>query len=119
MISRPGFLQERARLEPRELLADRHDVAGLGALLPLGRLELDPCTFGEGLEAFGIDRAEMNEDVLAALVRGDEAIPLRVVELLHDSGCHMKNTSLRGSSERTGGADARPVLALVLMHHER
>src|SRR5947209_16082309 len=93
-------------------LADGDNVASLGALLALGRLELDARTLGEGLEALGVDRAEMDENILAALVRGDEAVPLRVVEPLHGSCCHMENTSLRGSSERTGGAsDARPGLA--------
>jgi hypothetical protein len=54
----------------------------------------------------------VNEDVLAALIRGDEAVPLRVVEPLHGSCCHMQNTSLRGSSERTGGAWTRDRVSL-------
>jgi hypothetical protein len=33
----------------------------------------------------------MDEHVLAALVRGDESVPLRVVEPLHGSCCHMKH----------------------------
>jgi hypothetical protein len=54
----------------------------------------------------------VNEDVFAALIRGDEAVPLRVVEPLHGSCCHMQNTSLRGSSERTGGAWTRDRVSL-------
>src|SRR3954452_15459209 len=51
-------------------LADGYDVLGLGAFLPLGGLELDLRPFGEGLVTLRADRAEMHEDVLAALIRG-------------------------------------------------
>src|SRR5215471_6565682 len=80
------------------------DVAGLGALLPLGRLELDARALGERLEALAVDRAEVYEDVLAAFVRGDEPVSLRVVEPLHDSGCHMKTPP---SAEALNGQEAR------------
>ena len=87
-------------------LRRRDDVASLGALLALGRLELDARTLGEGLEALARDRAEMDEDVLAALIRGDEAIPLRVVEPLNGSGCHICTPPLEALNV-LGGAEVR------------
>src|SRR5207248_9476915 len=117
-----GFARDGAPRRRRPVtnpLSDGYDVPSLGALLALGRLELDARALGERLEALGLDRAEVDEHVLAALVRGDEAIPLRVVEPFHGSCCHIKHLPPR-TSERTGGAnDARPVLALVLVPDER
>src|SRR5688500_9046229 len=69
--------------------ADGHDVRCLGALLALAHLELDLRALGEGAKAVTRDRAEVDEDILAAPVRGDEAIALRVVEPLHGSGRHL------------------------------
>src|ERR1700747_1988815 len=85
-------------------LADCDDVASLGALLPLGRLELDLRALGERLEALARDRAEVDEHVFAALVRGDEAVPLRVVEPLDGSGCHI---STPPSAEVLNGQEAQ------------
>jgi hypothetical protein len=48
----------------------------------------------------------MNEDVLAALIRGDEAIPLRIVEPLNGSGCHICTPPLV-TLNVLGGADLR------------
>src|SRR5438874_6232246 len=69
---------------------DERDALGLGALRALGRLELDPCALGERLVTLAYDRAVMDEEVLAAFVRGDEPVPLVGVEPLHGSGCHEK-----------------------------
>ncbi len=96
----------RRRRPATNPLGDGYDVASLGALLALGRLELDTRALGERLEALGLDRAEVDEHVLAALVRGDEAIPLRIVEPFNGSGCHIEHLPPR-SSERTGGAKTR------------
>src|SRR5215203_4699756 len=94
----------RRRLVPRRppwiVLAGRDDVLRLGALLPLGGLELDLRALGERLEAVARDRAVVDEQVLATLIGGDEPIALRVVEPLDGSGCHIQNTS--SSPSRTG-----------------
>src|SRR5581483_11936311 len=84
-------------------LRDELDVPSLGALVPLGLVELDLRALGERLEAVSRDRAEVDEHVLAAGVRGNEAVALRVVEPLDGSGCH-GNTSLHGALERAGEA---------------
>src|ERR671919_1426560 len=69
--------------------SDGLDVDGLGALLPLARLELDTCVLAQRLEAAARDVRVVDEKILAPLVRRDEAVALRVVEPLHGSGCHM------------------------------
>src|SRR5262249_33969331 len=74
--------------------SDGYDVRRLGALLTLARLVLDAGTLGQGLEALSGNAREVDEEILRALVRGDEAVPLAVVEPLHDSSCHVLNTSL-------------------------
>src|SRR5436309_10542362 len=63
------------------------DVRCLKTLWAAGHLELDPVTFGQGLEALGLDGAVVDEDVLAAFLR-DEPVTLRIVEPLHLSLCH-------------------------------
>jgi putative membrane protein len=70
------------------LSLDESDVLRLGALCALGAFELDLRTLGERLEAVAGDCAVVDEQVLTACVRGDEAIPLRIVEPLDGSGCH-------------------------------
>src|SRR5262245_35389865 len=91
----------------RSRLRDSDDVASLGALLTLGGFELDTSTFRQALEAVAGDVREVDEQVLRTLVRGDEAIPLAVVEPLHGSGCH-RNTSLHELTNKQEGARANP-----------
>src|SRR3990172_3346970 len=69
--------------------SDGPDVRRLGAFLTLAGLELDPRAFLQRLEALAEDVRVVDEEVLAALVGRDEPVPLRVVEPLHDSGCHV------------------------------
>src|ERR1700737_2733886 len=64
------------------------NVCGRQAFGALGDLELDLLPLGEAAEALGLDGGMVAEHVLAATVLGDEAKPLRVVEPLHDTGCH-------------------------------
>jgi hypothetical protein len=59
----------------------------LKTLRAAGHLELDPVTFGQGLEALGLDGAVVDEHVLAAFLR-DEPVTLCIVEPLHLSLCH-------------------------------
>jgi hypothetical protein len=70
-------------------LADLRYVCGLQSLGSLDDIELHLLTLGEGLEPLGLDRGEVNEDVLAPLLL-DEAKPLRIVEPLHTSLCHFE-----------------------------
>src|SRR5262249_51710141 len=64
------------------------DVRSLKALGPPGDLELDPVALDQALEALSLDGAEVHEHVLAVLL-GDEAVPLRVVEPLHVTLSHL------------------------------
>src|SRR5216683_7323282 len=69
----------RGSFRPRALRVLReHDALRLGALRPIGCVVLHLRAFGERLVALTRDGAVVDEDVLAAFVRGDEAIPLRV-----------------------------------------
>ncbi|CAM2156134.1 hypothetical protein PT2222_370008 [Paraburkholderia tropica] len=47
--------------------------------------------FSERLEAVGLDLGEVSEQVVATLVRGDEAKALAVVEPLNGTGFHEKS----------------------------
>src|SRR3954452_25353426 len=69
--------------------SDGYHVRRLGTLLALTGFVGDLCALDEGLEPSAGDRAEMDEDILAAVVGGDESISLRIVEPLHGSGCHI------------------------------
>src|SRR3954468_23684228 len=66
----------------------RGDVDGLGALVAGLGVEGDLRALSQRLEAVGVDAGVMDEEVLAALVRGNEAEALVVVEPLHGSGSH-------------------------------
>src|SRR3954465_3444597 len=67
---------------------ERRDVDGLGALVPGLGVEGDLRALGERLEAAAVDAGVVDEEILAALVRRDEAEALVVVEPLHGSGRH-------------------------------
>ena len=53
-------------------LAGDVDGGGLSLLLVVLGVEPDGLTLVQGLEALGVDRGEVNEDVLAAVGGGDE-----------------------------------------------
>src|SRR3954469_13985705 len=67
---------------------ERGDVDGLGALVAGLGVEGHLRALSHRLEAVGVDAGVVDEEVLAALVRGDEAEALVVVEPLHGSGSH-------------------------------
>src|SRR5262245_34567935 len=67
---------------------DLAHVRGLESLGALGDLELDLVSLSQALEPLGLDGAEVHEYVLAILL-GDEAVPLRVVEPLHAALSHL------------------------------
>ena len=64
------------------------DVVRLHALLALARRVGDLGTLSQRLEAVGVDAAVMDEQILAVVVRGDEAEALVVVEPLDGSVGH-------------------------------
>src|SRR5437762_3211533 len=97
-----------ARLGRRE-----RDVFGLRALRALGGLELHLRALGERLVALADDRAVVDEQVLTALVGGDEPVPLVGVEPLHGSSCHKKNTSSTAQERAEEAQRAHPVLAQI------
>src|SRR6266487_1233139 len=72
---------------PELLALQRPYVGGLGALRPLGDVELDGLPLLERAVAGRLDRAEVHEDVRAGL-RRNEAIALFGVEPLDGSDGH-------------------------------
>src|SRR4051812_25587672 len=68
--------------------SDRLDVVGLRSLLALRGVEGHPLSLIEGLEATTRDRRVVDEDVLAAVVGGDETKALLPVEPLHNAFSH-------------------------------
>src|SRR5207237_4137399 len=68
------------------------NVRGLETLGAACHLELHLVAFRQTLEALRGDGAEVDEDVLAALL-GDEAEALRIVEPLDSTVCHDSNLS--------------------------
>src|SRR5215218_7116597 len=68
---------------------DRRDVDGSRALRALLSVVGNPGALSEGAEAVASDAGEVNEEVLAGLVRGDEPEALVVAEPLHGAGRHV------------------------------
>src|SRR5688572_16798598 len=90
-------MRSRKREPPREVIAGRlfHfcdgsgldlvDVRSLRTLRLVDDVELDLIALGQRLEAIALDRAEMNEAVLAAVLRRDESKTLGIIEPLHSA----------------------------------
>src|SRR5690606_27937029 len=72
-----------------ERLLDGGDVRGLRALRALGHFVLHPLAFLEAAKTLRIDRGEMCEHVRTAVLRGNEAKSLGVVEPLHGAVLHI------------------------------
>src|SRR5690348_8692873 len=89
---------------------DRDHVSCFETLRPVDRVELHLRALGERLETLAGDRGMVDEHVLATLSRGDEPIPLRIVEPLHGSSCHT-NTSSTTKERAEEAHRAQPVLA--------
>src|SRR5947209_15030504 len=77
----------RAACAARDL--DRADARGRRALGAVGHFEFDLLALLQRLEAVHLDLGMMGEEVLAAVIRGDEAVAFGVVEPLHGTGCHV------------------------------
>src|SRR3954452_23315481 len=68
---------------------ERGHVDGLGPLVAGLGVIGDLRALGQRLEAAGVDAGVVDEEVLATVVRRDEAEALVVVEPLDGSGCHV------------------------------
>src|SRR5262245_56911164 len=96
--------RKRPRATENPGLRHERDVGRLGALLTLARLERHLRPLGERLEAVTGHVAVMHEKVLGPLGRGDEPVPLRIVEPLDGSFCHGNTPPLPISRTRREGA---------------
>src|SRR3954470_11789691 len=72
---------------------ERGDVDGLRALVARLGVEAHAGALGQGLEARRVDARVVDEEVLARVVRRDEAEALVVVEPLDGSGGHSSDPS--------------------------
>src|SRR4051812_28036029 len=97
------------RLKGYEL--DGDDGLRPEALCTLDGVVLHLRALSKGLEALAGDRRVVDENVLATLFRGDEAVPLRVVEPLNGSSCHKKTPPLAMKERAREAHCAQPVLA--------
>src|SRR4051794_14618250 len=88
------------------VLRHNFDVDRLRPLRALAGLVRDTGTLSERLVAGTSDVAVMHEHVLRPVGRGNEAVPLRIVEPLHGSFRH-ENTSLYDSRTPREGAQTR------------
>src|SRR6187401_256404 len=83
---------DRCRSRPLLLCYAKSDSANVLRLRALGTLrdvELDLLVLVEGLVALRLDGRVVNEDVIAAVLLGDEAEALLGVEPLHGALCHV------------------------------
>src|ERR1700757_748894 len=81
----------------RESRSDRRDVDGLRALLALLRVVGDLGPLLQRAVTLAVDPGVMDEEVLVAVVRGDETEPLVVAEPLHGAGGHLLCSSTVGA----------------------
>ena len=82
-------------------LRRNRDIRGLQSLRTFDHIELHLCAFLQRAEAAGLNRAEMDEHILAPVSR-DEAKAFRIVEPLDGSGLttHLRN-SRKGPGNRS------------------
>ncbi len=95
--------------------SDRADVLGLRALRTLGDVELDSLVLVERTVAVGRDRGEVDEDVSAATVLGDEAKALLTVEPFH---CALRHLSCSFCAD-VGAGGCRPGLRRDVVGSDR
>src|ERR1041384_3034919 len=88
---------------PGLLGGDLRDVLRRRALLALDDRELHSLALGQGTEALVLNRRMMEETVLLAVLWGDEAEALGVVEPLHRAGRTHSTTPL-GCCNRSAGS---------------
>lgn len=66
------------------------NVRRLLAFRPLHHVELNLLTFLQAFEAGHLNRAEVREQILTTVIRGDEAETLSVVKPLDSTRCHIE-----------------------------
>src|SRR5207253_276096 len=93
---------DRASWLSKRTLRQLAHVLGLQALRTLHHLELHLLAFGQRAESLRFDGGVMAEDVFPSAVLGDEAIALRVVEPLHGTSRHSKQSFLFGCGLQAG-----------------
>src|SRR5919108_6204662 len=81
---------------------ERLDVRRSRALGALLGLVAHLRALGQRLEAVALDRAVVNEQVLACVIRCDEAVALLVVEPLHGSCSHSVPSGIRALRNAEG-----------------
>ena len=74
------------------------DVGSLLAFRALSNFELHFLTFFQGLEAVHVNRGEVCEQILTAVIRSDEAKTFGVIEPLNGTSCHFKKTFNKNES---------------------
>src|SRR6202008_477487 len=97
---RSKWRRSRPRRRNARASARDDDVRRLRTLVTLLRLVLHLRTPRQRLVPVTLDRGEMNEQILPAISRSDESVPLIAVDPLHSSGCHKQTPPL--ATYRTG-----------------
>ena len=75
------------------------DIGSLLAFRALRDFELDFLTFFEGLKTVHVDRGEVSEQILAAVIRSDEAKAFGIIEPLNSTSCHKRTFKFNKSHE--------------------
>lgn len=75
------------------------DVGSLLAFRALRDFELDFLTFFEGLKTVHVDRGEVSKQILAAVIRSDEAKAFGIIEPLNSTSCHKRTFKFNKSHE--------------------
>jgi hypothetical protein len=96
----------------------RLDVGSLLAFRPGGDIEADALVFRQGLEAGRIDRGEVREQIVAAIVRFDEAEALGVVKPFHSASRHVFSL-FKGLSKPCLVPGLRPADSTKLNHYKQ
>lgn len=69
----------------RDDIADHHEIAGRNLAATIDELEFQLLTFGKTFQAGTLDRADVHEHIIAALIALNEAEALGCVEELYDA----------------------------------
>src|SRR5215472_17777091 len=103
---------------PAEWFSDGANLCGLRTLRPLGHVVLDLLVLFESAIPARIDRGEVDENVRAPVVRGDETKALVRVEPLYGPLSHFAMCPSRCSVIRTSRASAWIAIAMGNLYAE-